>query len=101
MFQLRSNWDLILLGRLVGLAEMAAIVTLTATLFLGMMIDSLNGSDECWDLKECEGMGDYLVSSDDRMNQWYLADFCGNGRLACAWVSTDCRKVLRVVVNGG
>ena len=41
-----------------------------------------------WDLQGVEGMDKSRVSSDDRANVRYLANFCGNGHLACAWVST-------------
>ena len=44
-------------------------------------------------------MGDCRVSSDDRGHQWYLNDFRGKGRLACAWVSIHCREVLRVALH--
>ena len=81
-------------ARLVGLAKMAVMGTLMATPFLGMMIDSLNRSGECRDLKDCEGMGDCRVSSDDHGHQWYLSGFCGKVHLACARLSTHCREVL-------
>ena len=51
-----------------------------------MMIDSLNWSGECCDLKRCEEMGDCRMSSDDRGHQWYLAGFRGKDCLDCAWV---------------
>ena len=73
---------------------MAETFTSKAMPFLGKMINSLKRSGECWNLKGCEGMDDCLVSSGDRVNQWYLADFCGKVRLACAWVSTHCREVM-------
>ena len=78
---------------------MNAMVTLTAMPFLGMMIDSLKRSCECWDLKGCKGMGDCRVSSDDHVNQWHLADFRDKGRLACALGSTHCHKDLRVAMH--
>ena len=79
---------------------MAMTVVLRCIPFPGIMIDSLNRSGECWDLKGCEGMGDCRVSSDDHVNQCYLDDFDGKGHLACAWVSTHCSKVMQVAMYG-
>ena len=64
-----------------------------------MMIDSLNWLGECWALKDCEGMVDYRVSSDDRVYQFHLAGFCGKVHLARACVSTHCHEILLVAMH--
>ena len=77
----------------------AAMVTLRATSFFGMMIDFLIWSGESWALRSCEGMTDYRVSSDDRVYQCLLGEFCCKVCLACSWVLTSCNKVLPVAMH--
>ena len=45
-------------------------------------------------------MDESQVSSDDRMDARCLVDFYGDGRLAYARISTHCREVLRMAVQG-